>query len=91
MKDYCTSVNGECSCAKFHADPTNCARAIKRPMTYEEAVALKTFVNYCNCGGFAASMNGRNPKHPHMSWCAQYAEWEEYQAALERGPTRNWP
>lgn len=43
-----------------------------------------TFDNYCNCGGYAASMNGRDPKHPHMSWCAQYEEWETYIKTQEK-------
>lgn len=47
---------------------------------------IKSFVNYCNCGGYASSMNGRNPEHPHMSWCAQYHEWEEWKAAQKPLP-----
>ena len=52
-------------------------------MTYEEAKKLRRFQNFCNCGGFAASMNGRNPEHPHMMWCAQYEEWEEWKRAMD--------
>ena len=37
-----------------------------------------TFENYCNCGGYAWSMNGRSPLHPHMVWCAQYAEFNAW-------------
>lgn len=39
---------------------------------------MNTFQNYCNCGGYACSMNGRDPEHPHMTWCAQYTEWEQF-------------
>jgi hypothetical protein len=36
------------------------------------------FKNHCTCGGFAWTMNGRDPAQPHMAWCPQleeYAEW----------------
>lgn len=39
-----------------------------------------TFKNYCTCGGFAWTMNGRDPANPHMAWCPQldeYCEWWE--------------
>ncbi len=55
-------------------------------MTYEEAVNLKSYSHYCNCGGYASSMNGRDSSNPHATWCAQYKEFEERQAALTRGP-----
>ena len=47
-------------------------------MTYEEAKNLKSFKNYCNCGGSAWNMNGRNPARPHMSWCPQIDEYNEW-------------
>lgn len=49
-------------------------------MTYFEYVkskGIKSYRNYCNCGGYAASMNGRDKEHPHKSWCAQFAEYED--------------
>lgn len=55
-------------------------------MTRTEAENLKSFKNYCNCGGFAPSMNGRDPEQPHMSWCAQYEEWQEWKRALAQDP-----
>lgn len=51
-------------------------------MTYEEAKNLKFFKEYCSCGGFAHSMNGRNPARPHMSWCPQMEEYNEWYDAL---------
>lgn len=45
---------------------------------YLKSNGVYTFKNYCNCGGYASDMNGRNKEHPHMSWCAQYGEWEQY-------------
>ena len=54
-------------------------------MTREEAEKMTSYKNYCNCGGFAPTMNGRNPDHPHMSWCAQFEEYEERWAALHAG------
>lgn len=39
---------------------------------------IKTFENYCNCGGFASSMNGRPVEQPHMTWCPQYREYAEW-------------
>jgi len=59
---------------------------VKEPMTYEEAVNLKSFKHYCTCGGFAHQMNGRDPNNPHMSWCPQDEEYREYRAALSAGP-----
>lgn len=41
---------------------------------------LWTFKNFCTCGGYASSINGRPISQPHMSWCPQakeYAEWYE--------------
>ena len=40
-------------------------------MNLDEARNLKSFKNYCNCGGYAWEMNGRNPARPHLSWCPQ--------------------
>lgn len=51
-------------------------------MTHQEALDLKTFQHYCNCGGFAWTMNGRPQEQPHMSWCAQFDEYAEYWEAL---------
>lgn len=53
-------------------------------MTPKEARELRTFKNYCNCGGFAYTMNGRNPQDPHMHWCAQRAEWLEWSEAMKK-------
>lgn len=60
-------------------------------MTYEEAMSLKSFKDYCTCGGYAHSINGRNPRRPHMTWCPQAAEYEEYQTALEQGSVQEAP
>jgi len=51
-------------------------------MTCEKVGSIKPYKNYCNCGGYAAGVNGRNPEHPHMSWCAQCIEFEERQLLL---------
>ena len=51
-------------------------------MTYEEAKNLKSFTHYCTCGGYAHTMNGRDLKQPHMSWCPQFHEYAEWVAAL---------
>lgn len=53
-------------------------------MNPKQASELKYFSNYCNCGGYAYSMNGRNPKHPHMQWCAQFEEFEEWRSAMDK-------
>ena len=47
-------------------------------MTYDEAKNLKSFKHSCNCGGSAWNMNGRNPARPHMSWCPQIEEYNEW-------------
>ncbi len=51
-------------------------------MTHEEAKNLKSFKNYCQCGGFAWEMNGRPESQPHMDWCPQYAEYAEWYKAI---------
>lgn len=51
-------------------------------MTLEEATALKSFKHYCTCGGFASSMNGRDPADPHMHWCPQDQEYRAWYRAL---------
>lgn len=38
---------------------------------------VTSYKEYCTCGGYAWSMNRRNPDHPHMQWCAQYEEHEK--------------
>ena len=58
-------------------------------MTYDEAKNLKTFKNYCNCGGFAGLSERAKSRHPHMSWCAQADEWEEWKTAMESGELKN--
>ncbi len=54
----------------------------ERMMTKEEAKNLATFENECTCGGFAWQMNGRPQEQPHMNWCPQYDEYEEWYQAL---------
>jgi hypothetical protein len=51
-------------------------------MTHEEAINLKSFKHHCTCGGYAHSMNGRDPNQPHMSWCPQVDEYKEWKKAL---------
>ena len=45
---------------------------------------MSSFRNYCMCGGYAWSMNGRDPENPHMDWCPQK---EEYIHWMETGKT----
>lgn len=45
---------------------------------YLKSKDIWCFINYCTCGGYASSMNNRNPDHPHSPWCAQYDEWEKH-------------
>lgn len=51
-------------------------------MTKEEAQNLKSFNQYCTCGGFAHSMNGRLKSNPHMQWCPQKEQYLEWYNAL---------
>lgn len=58
-------------------------------MTYEEAVSLKSFAHYCNCG--AAHDPSRTGPNQHAHWCPraeEYAAWwtaihARLQAALD--------
>ena len=52
-------------------------------MTPAEAMALKSFGHPCNCGGYAGISDRSQSRHPHMFWCAQFEEWEEWRAAME--------
>lgn len=53
-------------------------------MTPDEAKNLKTFRHYCTCGGYAGLSERAKSRHPHMSWCPQREEWEEWKAAMEK-------
>jgi hypothetical protein len=53
-------------------------------MSKEEALNLKSFKHYCTCGGYAYTMNDRDPSSPHMSWCEQKDEYEEWYKAIHR-------
>lgn len=51
-------------------------------MTNDEAKNLKFFKNICNCGGCAYELNGRSEKQPHMIWCPQFKEYDEWWKAM---------
>jgi len=51
-------------------------------MTTDEAKKLTTFKHFCTCGGYASSMNGRDERRPHMHWCPQAEEYNEWYDAL---------
>jgi hypothetical protein len=55
-------------------------------VTYDEAKTLKSFKEYCTCGGHAWQMNGRPEASPHMAWCPQAAEYAEWWKALHSVP-----
>ena len=48
----------------------------------DEAMALRTFDHYCTCGGFAWPLSGRDPARPHMDWCPQRQQYNEWWDAL---------
>ena len=50
----------------------------------KEEANLKSFKNYCTCGGYARDINGRPAEQPHMTWCPQYAEYGEWYRALRK-------
>ena len=54
-------------------------------MTYEEAKELKRFKNSCNCGGYSGLSDRAKSRHPHLPWCFQHDEWEEWKLAMEQG------
>lgn len=39
---------------------------------------ITVFENYCTCGGYAWTMNGRPESDPHMPWCPQKAEYDAW-------------
>lgn len=57
-------------------------------MTYEEAKDLKSFKNYCTCGGYAGLSERAKSRHPHLDYCPQRDEWEAWKAAIESGEVK---
>lgn len=57
-------------------------------MTREEALALRTYTHTCTCGGYAFSLNGRDPRRPHMEYCLQREQYNEWYDALHPQETR---
>lgn len=51
-------------------------------MTQEEALKLRRFDHHCTCGGYAYSMNGRDPARPHMAYCLQGKQYNEWYDAI---------
>jgi hypothetical protein len=51
-------------------------------MTKEEAEAITNFEEYCTCGGYAWSTNGRPHSDPHMPWCPQKPQYDEWWKAM---------
>lgn len=49
-----------------------------------EEQVTESYKHYCNCGGYAPSMNGRDPEDPHMIWCAQRAEFMQRKQEEEK-------
>jgi len=50
-------------------------------MTRDGAEKLKVFDHHCTCGGYAYHLNGRNPADPHMRWCLQREQYNEWYRA----------
>lgn len=42
-----------------------------------------SYKEYCTCGGFAV-LYPWNVGHPHLTWCAQYEEYETLYEEFER-------
>ncbi len=59
----------------------NVCEQLGAKMTKQEAENLKTFQNYCTCGGYAWQMNDRRGCDPHMPWCPQKNEYDEWHKA----------
>ena len=58
-------------------------------MTKEEAEQLKRFDHICTCGGFAWTMNGRPESDPHVPWCPQKPQYDEWYAAMHESQAHN--
>lgn len=65
---------GPSSAARIDAQ----VKSVRRELEESRTVPLTTFQDYCTCGGFAHSMNGRDPRRPHMSWCPQRDEYNKW-------------
>jgi hypothetical protein len=51
-------------------------------MTPEEAAKLTSFEHFCTCGGHAWRMNNRPESNPHMRWCPQKPQYDEWWKAM---------
>ena len=65
------------------------ALAEAAPKVNPVTVPAYRFKEYCACGGFAAGMNGRDLKQPHMDWCPQLPEWLAYRAGIDAATKEN--
>jgi hypothetical protein len=50
-------------------------------MTHDDAVKLKSFKHYCNCGAFAKHSDERSATM-HQTWCPQFDEYSEWHKAM---------
>ena len=55
-------------------------------MNDEDESNRVTFEHYCTCGGYAHSMNGRDPRRPHLDWCPQREEYNRWYDATHPQP-----
>jgi len=69
-------------CSTCKSPPVASRKCKEDEMTKNDAEKLTTFKHYCTCGGYAHSMNGRNPRRPHKHWCPQRKEYSEWYDAL---------
>lgn len=51
-------------------------------MTPEEAAKLTHFEHPCTCGGHAWRMSNRPEGNPHMRWCPQKPQYDEWWKAM---------
>ncbi len=51
-------------------------------MTKDEAKKIKKFDHVCTCGGYAWQMSGRDESRPHMDYCPQKAQYDEWYRAM---------
>ena len=62
--------------------PTGALPSAEISAVIHQALKLKRFDHGCTCGGYAHRMNGRPESNPHMDYCPQKPQYDEWYRAI---------
>lgn len=74
----CGVVAVECDITEYGDFREGISQELKQHFGFEKVKTINSFKNYCTCGGYAWTINGRDRARPHMSWCPQAEEYNEW-------------